>query len=73
LLCRFPNILAVPVSSPLTSVRSFIDYARANPGKLTYSSPGIGTTPHLSGELFKRMAPDRAGTADHCRVRGSGL
>jgi len=56
LLCRFPNILAVPVSSPLTSVRSFIDYARANPGKVTYSSPGIGTTPHLSGELFKRMA-----------------
>jgi tripartite-type tricarboxylate transporter receptor subunit TctC len=46
-LCRFPNILAVPVSSPLTSVRSFI---------VTYSSPGIGTTPHLSGELFKRMA-----------------
>src|SRR5215470_10461911 len=40
LLCRFPNILAVAVSSPLTSVRSFIDYARANPGKVTYSSPG---------------------------------
>ena len=56
LLCRFPNILAVPVSSPLTSVRSFIDYARANPGKVTYSSPGIGTTPHLSGELLKHMA-----------------
>jgi tripartite-type tricarboxylate transporter receptor subunit TctC len=56
LLCRFPNILAVPVGSPLTSVRSFIDYAKANPGKVTYSSPGIGTTPHLSGELFKRMA-----------------
>jgi len=56
LLCRFPNILAVPVSSPLTSVRSFIDHARANRGKVTYSSPGIGTTPHLSGELFKRMA-----------------
>src|SRR5262249_23964606 len=56
LLCRFPNIRAVPVSSLLTSVRSFIDCARANPGKVTYSSPGIGTTPHLSGELFKRMA-----------------
>ena len=55
-LLRFPNILAVAVSSPLTSVRSFIDYAKANPGKVTYSSPGIGTTPHLSGELFKRMA-----------------
>ncbi len=56
LLCRFPNILAVPPSSPLTSMRRYIDYASANPGKLTYSSPGIGTTPHLSGELLKRMA-----------------
>jgi tripartite-type tricarboxylate transporter receptor subunit TctC len=56
LLCRFPNILAVPMSSLLTSVSTFIDYAKANPGKVTYSSPGIGTTPHLSGELFKRMA-----------------
>src|SRR5262245_49331971 len=56
LLCRFPNILAVPLSSPLISVRTFIEYARANPGKVTYSSPGIGTTPHLSGELFKRVA-----------------
>ena len=33
LLCRFPNILAVPVSSPLTSVRGFIDYAKANPAR----------------------------------------
>ena len=56
LLCRFPNIVAVPVSSPLTSLRAFIDYAKTNPGKVTYSSPGIGTTPHLSGELLKRMA-----------------
>jgi tripartite-type tricarboxylate transporter receptor subunit TctC len=67
LLCRFPNILAVPVSSPLTSVRSFIDYAKANPGKVTYSSPGIGTTPHLSGELFKRMAG-----IIHVPYRGAG-
>jgi tripartite-type tricarboxylate transporter receptor subunit TctC len=56
LLCRFPNILAVSTSSPVMSVRGFIDHAKANPGKVTYSSPGIGTTPHLSGELFKRMA-----------------
>ena len=56
LLCRFPNILAVSISSPVTSVRGFIDHATANPGKVTYSSPGIGTTPHLAGELFKRMA-----------------
>jgi tripartite-type tricarboxylate transporter receptor subunit TctC len=56
LLCRFPIILAVPASSPLTSVRSFIDYAKANPGRVTYSSPGIGTSPHLTGELFMRKA-----------------
>src|ERR1700741_1553202 len=49
LICRFPNILAVSMPSPITSVRGFIDHARANPGKVTYSSPGIGTTPHLSG------------------------
>lgn len=56
LICRFPNVLAVSMSSPVTSLRGFIDHAKANPGKVTYSSPGIGTTPHLSGELFKRMA-----------------
>src|SRR5438445_10372839 len=56
LLCRFPNIQAVSMSTPVTSVRGFIEHAKANPGKVTYSSPGIGTTPHLSGELFKRMA-----------------
>jgi tripartite-type tricarboxylate transporter receptor subunit TctC len=56
LLCRFPNILAVSMSSPITSVRGFIDHAKANSGKVTFSSPGIGTTPHLSGELFARMA-----------------
>jgi tripartite-type tricarboxylate transporter receptor subunit TctC len=56
LICRFPNILAVATSSPVTSVRGFIDHAKANAGKVTFSSPGIGTTPHLSGELFKRMA-----------------
>src|SRR5256886_14488302 len=69
LLCRFPNILAVPVSSPLTSLRSLIDYARANPRKLTYSSPGIGTTPHLPGELLKRMAGMET---IHVPYRGAG-
>lgn len=56
LICRFPNIMAVSGSSVVTSVRGFIDHAKANAGKVTYSSPGIGTTPHLSGELFKRLA-----------------
>ena len=69
LLCRFPNIVAVAVSSPLTSLRSFIDYAKTNPGKVTYSSPGIGTTPHLSGELLKRMAGIEV---VHVPYRGAG-
>jgi tripartite-type tricarboxylate transporter receptor subunit TctC len=52
----YPGILAVSNSSPIRSVSDYIAYAKANPGKVTYSSPGVGTTGHLSGELFKRKA-----------------
>ena len=69
LMCRFPNILAVSMSSPITSVRGFIDHAKANPGKVTFSSPGIGTTPHLSGELFAHMAGIKL---THVPYRGAG-
>ena len=50
------NVMVVPNSSPAKSVREFIDYAKANRGKITFASGGVGTTPHLSGELLKRMA-----------------
>jgi tripartite-type tricarboxylate transporter receptor subunit TctC len=56
LLCRQPNIMVVPMTSPLMSLREFIDHAKANPGRVTFASPGIGTTPHLSGELLKHLA-----------------
>ncbi len=56
LICTYPNVMAVPNSSPAKSVQEFIDYANANRGKITFASSGIGTSPHLSGELFKRMA-----------------
>jgi tripartite-type tricarboxylate transporter receptor subunit TctC len=56
LICDYPNIMAVPVSSPAHSVQEFIDYAKANRGKVTFASSGHGTSVHLSGELFKRMA-----------------
>lgn len=56
LLCDYPNIMAVPMSSPAHSVTEFIAYAKANKGKITFASSGHGTSVHLSGELFKRMA-----------------
>jgi tripartite-type tricarboxylate transporter receptor subunit TctC len=56
LLCLQPNIMVVPKSLPVHSVEEFIVYAKKNSGKVTYASAGPGTTLHLSGELFKRMA-----------------
>ena len=49
-----PNIMVVPNSSPARSVAEFIAHAKAN--KLTFASSGVGTSIHLSGELFKRVA-----------------
>lgn len=49
-------MLAVPGSSSARSVSDLVQAARANPGKLTYGSAGIGTPPHLAGELFARSA-----------------
>jgi len=48
--------MAVPISSPAKSVTEFIAYAKANRGKITFASSGHGTSVHLSGELFKRLA-----------------
>jgi tripartite-type tricarboxylate transporter receptor subunit TctC len=55
LICTQSNIMVVPNSSPAKSVLEFVAYAKANPGKISYGSGGIGTSVHLSGELFKRM------------------
>ena len=51
-----PNLMCVPNSSPAKTVQEFIAFCRDNRGKVTYASSGNGTTLHLSGELFKRMA-----------------
>jgi len=56
LLITQPNLMCVPNSSPAKSVREFIAYCNENKGKVTYASSGNGTTLHLSGELFKRLA-----------------
>jgi len=56
LVGTYPNILAVPNPSPWQSVRDLIAVAKANPGIITFSSPGVGTSPHLTGVLFARLA-----------------
>ncbi len=56
LVCTFPLLMLVPNSSPAKSVAEFIAFARQKRGKVTFASPGVGTTPHLAGELLNQMA-----------------
>jgi tripartite-type tricarboxylate transporter receptor subunit TctC len=56
LLCLFPNLVVVPKDSKFRTVAEVVAFAKANPGKLTYASPGHGSSPHMSAELFKYMA-----------------
>jgi tripartite-type tricarboxylate transporter receptor subunit TctC len=55
-IMRIPNVMVVNPSVPAQTVPEFIAYAKANPGKINVASPGVGTSVHLSAELFKMMA-----------------
>jgi tripartite-type tricarboxylate transporter receptor subunit TctC len=56
LIGNYPNLIVVSKDSQVSSLQQFIARAKANPGKVTYASPGIGTTPQLTAELFKKAA-----------------
>ena len=56
LVCTFPLLMVVPNSSPAKSVAEFIAFAREKKGRVTFASPGVGTVPHLAGELFKQIS-----------------
>jgi tripartite-type tricarboxylate transporter receptor subunit TctC len=55
-LATSPNVLVVHPSVPVKTFKEFVDYARANPGKLNFSSPGSGSGAHLAGELLNAEA-----------------
>lgn len=67
-MISFANVLVVPASSPIKSLDELIAAARKDPGKLAFSSAGIGQTTHLMGELFR----DRTGVdVVHVPYKGS--
>jgi tripartite-type tricarboxylate transporter receptor subunit TctC len=56
LIGTFPSIIVVPNTSPFHTLEELIAHAKANPGSVSWASPGIGSVPHLAGELFKHRA-----------------
>ncbi|SPA49021.1 tripartite tricarboxylate transporter substrate binding protein [Cupriavidus taiwanensis] len=69
LVGRSPNVLVVKPDSAIKTVQDLIAAARAKPGKLNYASQGPGTSAHLAGELFKKMARV---DMNHIPYRGAG-
>jgi tripartite-type tricarboxylate transporter receptor subunit TctC len=68
LLARVPNVLVVRADLPAKNVKELIEFARSKSGGINYASSGNGTSPHLSGELFKSMTGIQMA---HIAYRGS--
>ena len=69
MVANTPNILVVHPSVPVKTMADLIAYAKANPGKLNYASPGNGSPSHLATEIFKSMAGIQI---THVPYKGSG-
>jgi tripartite-type tricarboxylate transporter receptor subunit TctC len=69
-IIQLTNLLVVSNDLPVKNVQEFIDYCKANPGKVTYASSGYGTSVHMSGELFKAMT---GVNMVHAPYRGSAI
>jgi tripartite-type tricarboxylate transporter receptor subunit TctC len=68
-MSKFPNVLLVRQDFPAKTAQEFLAYAKANPGKLNYASQGIGTTSHLTAELFVSVTGTKM---THVPYRGTG-
>jgi tripartite-type tricarboxylate transporter receptor subunit TctC len=69
-IMQLTNMLVVSNAMPVKTVQEFIDYCKANPGKVSYASSGLGTSVHMSGELFKVMT---GCNMVHVPYRGSAI
>lgn len=69
-LAESPQVVVVPLSSPIKSIPELIAYAKANPGKLNFGSAGTGGIPHLSAERFQAMTGIRM---THVPYKGTAL
>jgi tripartite-type tricarboxylate transporter receptor subunit TctC len=69
-IMQLTNMLVVSNAMPVKTVREFIEYCKANPGKISYASSGNGTSVHMSAELFKAMTKC---DMQHVPYRGSAI
>ena len=69
ILSKIPNVLLVRADFPAKTAQDFMTYAKSNPGKLSYASQGIGTTSHLTAELFQTLTGTKL---VHVPYKGTG-
>jgi tripartite-type tricarboxylate transporter receptor subunit TctC len=69
LMSKFPNVLLVREDFPAKNLKEFMAYVKAHPGKVNFASQGIGTTSHLTAELYMTMTGTKM---VHVPYRGTG-